>query len=120
MRSIILISPSKNEIMRLYQQWNNKAQNVFKDYDKLNMVLAGERIYIDYLEDGKNDYEESELNQIDILKPVFYSISYSDKEMMKEFIQKSVFSKGSYIDNDFGEIIPLDEIQGDKVLKFIQ
>lgn len=120
MRSIILISPSKNEILSLYQQWSDKAQNVFKDYDKLNMVLAGERIYIDYLEEGQNDYEEFELNHIDIPEPVFYSISYSDNEIMKEFILKSVFSEGSYIDNDLGKIISLDEMQEDKVLEFIQ
>ncbi len=110
MRSIILISSNENKILSLYQQWSDKAQNVYKDNDKLNMVLSGERIYIDYLEDGRNEYEESELNQIDIPEPAFYSIAYSNKEIMKEFIQKSVFSKGSYIDNDFGEIISLDEI----------
>lgn len=113
MRSIILISPSKNEILSLYQQWSDKAQHVLKEYDKLNMELAGEGIYIDYCEDGQNEYEESELNQIDIPEPVFYSIAYSDTEIMKEFLQKSVFSKGSYIDNDFGEIVSLDEMQGE-------
>ncbi len=89
MRSMILISPNKNEIF-LYRQWSNKAQNIFKDNDKLNMVLAAERIYIDY--------------------SIAYSITYSDKEIMKEFIQKSVFSKGSYIDNDLEELISLDEM----------
>ena len=84
------------------------------------MVLAGERIYINYLDEGQNNYEECELKQIDILDPAFYSISYSDKEVMKEFIQKSVFSEGSYIDNDFGEIISLDEVQREEVLDFIQ
>lgn len=56
-------------------------------------MLAGERIYIDYLENGRNEYEESELNQIDIPEPAFYSIAYSDKDVMKEFIQKSKFVK---------------------------
>ena len=65
------------------------------------MMLAGERIFIDYLENGRNEYEESELNQINIPEPAFYSIAYSDKDVMKEFIQKSKFVKGSYIDNDF-------------------
>lgn len=119
MRSIILISSSKTEIESLYHQWRDEARNAFKGDDRLSMVLAGERIYILYLAEGQNNYEESELEQIDIIDPVFYSISYSDKEVMKEFIQKSVFSEGSYIDNDFGEIISLDEVQREAVLKFI-
>ena len=57
MRSMILISPSKNEIFSLYRQWSDKAKNVFKSANKLNMVLAGERIYIDYLEDGQLDID---------------------------------------------------------------
>lgn len=119
MRSVILISPSKTEIESLYLQWRDEARNVFKGDEKLSMVLTGERIYILYLEEGQNNYEESELEQINILDPVFYSISCSDKEVMKYFTQKSVFSEGSYIDNDFGEIISLDEVQREAVFKFI-
>lgn len=120
MRSIILISPNKNEISCLYQQWKDKAENVFIDHEHLNMMLAGERIYILYLEEGANNYEEEELSHVDISEPSFYLISYSDKGTMKEFIQQSVFSKESYIDNDLGRIILSDEIRGEAILEFIQ
>lgn len=98
MRSMILISPNKNEILSLYRQWSDKAQNVFKDSDKLNMALAGERIYIDYLENGQNEYEESELNQIDIPEPAFYSIAYSDKEIisLNAMQEKILLDKKAY------------------------
>lgn len=120
MRSIILISPNKNEISCLYQQWKDRAENVFMDHEHLNMMLAGERIYILYLEEGASNYEEVELRHVDISEPSFYAISYSDREIMKEFIQQSVFSKGSYMDNDFGRIMLSDEIRGEAILEFIQ
>ncbi len=111
MRSVILISPNKNEILSLYQQWRDKAKNIFRAFDRLNILIDGERIYIDYLEEGDKDYEEDELSQVGKLEPSFYSISYSDTETLKDFIQQNVFGKGSYIDNDFGRIILVDELR---------
>lgn len=111
MRSVILISPNKNEILCLYQQWRDKAKNIFKAYDRLNMMIDGERIYIDYLAEGDQYYEEGELSVVNILEPSFYSVSYSDTETLKKFIHQSVFGKGSYLDNDFGRIILVDELK---------
>lgn len=110
MRSVILISPNNKEVVNLFQQWENKATNIYLDNDKLNMVINGERIYIDYCENGDADYEEDELINIDIGTPLFYSICYSDKDAMKYFIQNSIFGKGSFIDNDLGKVVRLDEL----------
>lgn len=57
------------------------------------MVINGERIYIDYCEDGDADYEDDELVNVDIGTPSFYSICYSDRDTMKYFIQNSIFVK---------------------------
>ena len=119
MRSVILISPSDNEISCLFKQWEGNAQNMFMDGDKLNMVINKERIYIDYIENGRNDYDEEEINHINIGKLSFYSICYSDREIMKLFIQKSVFSQGSYIDNDFGRVVLVEELRKEEILNFI-
>ena len=35
MRSVILISPSDNEISCLFKQWEGNAQDMFMDGDKL-------------------------------------------------------------------------------------
>lgn len=113
MRSIILISLSRNEISCLYEQWRDKAQNIFKTCDRFNMVIDGERIYMDYLPEGEKDYEEDELSRIDISEPSFYSISYSDKEVVEKFMRQSLFDRGSYIDNDLGRIIRIDELRED-------
>ena len=120
MRSVILISPSNNEISVLFKQWEGNAQNIFMDGDKLNMVINEERIYIDHIENGRNEYDEEELNHINIGKPSFYSICYSDREIMKFFLRKSVFSQGSYIDNDFGRIVLVEELRNEETLNFIE
>ena len=55
---------------------------------------------------------------MDIEEPSFYSICYSDREIMKFFIQKSVFSQGSYMDNDFGRIILVEEFRQRRNFRF--
>lgn len=120
MKSIILISPNDREIAHLYEQWKNEATNMYVDNDKLNRVINGERIYIDYLENGDADYEDGELANVDIDALSFYLVCYSDRSIMKYFIQKSVFSKGSLIDNDLGRIVLVDKLRREEILNFIQ
>ena len=120
MRSVILISPNDKEVAQLFQQWENKATNIYVNNDKLNMVINGERIYIDYCENGDADYESYELINVDIGTPSFYSICYSDRDTMKYFIQNSIFSEGSFMDNDLGKIVRVDELRKEGILNFIQ
>lgn len=111
MKSVILISSNDKEVANLFQQWKNKATNIYVDSEKLNMVINGERIYIDYCEDGAADYEDDELVNVGISSPSFYLICYSDRDTMKYFIQNSIFGEGSFIDNDLGKIIRIDELR---------
>jgi len=120
MRSVILISPSDSELTYLFQQWKNKASSIYIDNEKLNMVLSGERIYVDFCKDGEFYYEDDELVDVDISIPSFYSICYSDKDIMKYFIQNSVFSKGSFMDNDLGKIMRIEKLKKEEILNFIQ
>ena len=57
---------------------------------------------------------------VDICTPSFYSICYSDKDTMKYFIQNSIFGKGSFMDNDLGKIVRVDELRKEEILYFIQ
>ena len=120
MRSVILISTSDKEVAHLFQQWENKATNIYVDEYKLGMVINGERIYIYYCEDGDADYEDDELINVDICTPSFYLICYSDRDIMKYFIQNSIFGKGSFMDNDLGRIVRVDELRKEEILNFIQ
>lgn len=115
-----MISPNDKEIVYLFQQWKDKAANLYVDNDKLSMVIRGERIYIDYLENGSKEYEVDELVGVDISIPFFYSICYSDRDIMKFFIQNSIFSEGSFIDNDLGRIVLINELRKEEILDFIQ
>ena len=119
-RSVILISPNDKEVAHLFQQWQNKATNIYVENDKLNMIINGERIYIDYCENGDAEYEDDELINVDIGTPSFYSICYSDKDTMKYFIQNSTFSNGSFMDNDLVKIVRVDELRKEEILNFIQ
>ncbi len=120
MRSVILISPNDEEVDFLFRQWKNKATNIYVDSEKLNMVINGERIYIDYCKDGKADYEDDEAVDFDINTLSFYSICYSDRHTMKYFIQNSIFSEGSFVDNDLGKVVKIEELRNEEILNFIQ
>lgn len=111
MRSVILISANDKELEHLFQQWENRATNIYVDSGRLNMVIDGERIYIDYWEDGDTAYEDDELVDVDIDTASFYSICYSDRDTMKYFIQNSIFDKSSFMDNDLGQIMSIDKLR---------
>lgn len=74
----------------------------------------------DYLENGSEEYEDDELAGIDISIPSFYSVCYSDRDIMKLFIQRTIFSEGSFMDNDLGRIVLINELRKEEILDFIQ
>lgn len=120
MKSVILISPNKNEIFNLFNQWKANTKSIFANSKKLNIRINKERIYIDYIENGLIDYDDDEISQIALENPSFYLICYSDKKTMKFFLQKSEFSQGSYIDNDFGKIVLVKDLQEAEIVNFIE
>lgn len=122
MRSVILISPSDKEVERLYQQWKDKGTNIYVDSASLAMNLNGASMYVDAEVDGdlRVCYEEDELAHVDISTPSFYLISYADRDVMKYFIDNSIFGEGSYMDNDHGRIIRVDELRKEEILDFIE
>lgn len=122
MKSVVLISSSDKEVANLFQQWKNKATNIlYIENETLNMLIHGEGIYIDYCEEGAGaDYEDGELDHVDIDTPSFYLICYSNSKIMKYFIQNSIFGEGSFMDNDFGTIMRVDELRKQEILDFIE
>ena len=120
-RSVILITASKTAAEDIYLQWKEEGQHIgFEPHQKggdLGMGIKGERIYV--WSDDTIVYEDSELQHVDILHPYFYSILYSDREVMKYFIEKTKFPEDSYMDNDHESIIPVEEVRKD-ILGFIE
>lgn len=136
MRSVILISPNNKEVESLLQQWAGSLLRQWKedgtntyidsvslfmiaDSVRLSIGIDGERIYIDDC-GTEADYEDGELADVDIRTPLFYLICYSDRDVMKYFIENSIFGEGSYMDNDHGRIIRVDELRKEEILDFIE
>ena len=120
MKSVILISPSENEIKNLYQQWKDLGSNIYFDYSTFDMLLEGEGIYIDCLHNGNIHYDDDELTKIGIDIPYFYGIDYSNKEVMFRFLSESIFAKGSFLDNDLGQIESVTKLQREGLMSFIE
>lgn len=83
------------------------------------MEIRGQSIYVWGAGDSMAGYECGELKHVDILHPYFYIICYSDREIMKYFIEKTKFPEDSYMDNDHESIIPVEEVRKD-ILGFIE
>ena len=68
MRSVILISTNDKEVECLFLQWKDKATNIYVDGEKLSMLIAGERIYIDYWKESRKfiSYDFSESKELTI------------------------------------------------------
>lgn len=120
MKSVILISPCENEIKNLYQQWKDLGSNIYFNYSTFDMLLEGEGIYIDCLRNGNIHYDDDELTKIGIDIPYFYGIDYSNKEVMFRFLSESIFAKGSFLDNDLGQIESVTKLQREGLMSFIE
>lgn len=124
MRCVILITASKTATEDIYLQWKEEGKHIgFERNQKggdLGMELKGESIYVWGAGDSTGgSYEDGELQHVDILHPYFYIIRYSDREVMKYFIEKTKFPEDSYMDNDDESIIPVEEVRKD-ILGFIE
>ena len=64
-----------------FPAYYKEATNMYVDSEKLNMVINGEGIYVDYCEDGDAGYEDDELVNVDIDTPSFYLICYSYRNL---------------------------------------
>lgn len=124
MRSVILITASKTAAEDIYLQWKEEGKHIGfepnQKGDKLGMEVRGQRIYV--WGDGDSTaggYEDGELQYVDVSHPYFYIICYSDREVMKYFIEKTKFPEDSYMDNDHESIIPVEEVRKD-ILGFIE
>lgn len=120
MKSVILISSCENEIENLYQQWKDLGTNIYFNYTTFDMLLEEEGIYIDYLNNGSIHYDDDELAKIGIAIPYFYGIDYSNKEVMFRFLSESMFTEGSFLDNDLGQIESVNKLRKEGLMSFIE
>lgn len=112
MQWIILIG---NEKLTLDSIKAIKHYGSFSSYDIPEM---GERYCVDYGDDHifydyddtvSNDYEQAELDEIPFPTPHFIMMVYQSEERMKAVLGQDNFLRGIYVDDDHGNIMPIEE-----------
>jgi len=80
------------------------------DDSRYVLEYVNDRIYYDYLPEGILDYEKSELLHLPFRSPRFIAMLYTSNEIMRDFFLKNAkYLANIYIDNDLGEIVPIQE-----------
>jgi len=92
-----------------------KHYNSIRSYDAPEIknrycIDYGEKGYIfyDYC-DIISDYEENELKNIPFKNPHFIMMLYTSVELLKSILSQDNFIRGIYVDDDDGNIIPIEQ-----------
>lgn len=110
MRWIILIGNDDltiNLIHKIKHFGDNKVIDLSPNRFVVN--YGGDHIFYEYVEDLINDYEEDELKKIPFENPHFIMMTYTSEKLMKSIIGQDNFLKGIYVDDDNGNIIPIEK-----------
>ena len=110
MKSVVVISPLPNELSRIKDLWIRIGREVKIDFvnaDRLSIGVGNKYVIVDYLCNGNELYDTSELNEYIRNNFYFYNIIYSDKAFLADFVFSSSFSKECFIDNDHGCIVSM-------------
>lgn len=110
MRWIILIGDDNLDI-EVIKHMKHYGENNITDISPTEIIVdyGNEYISYDYDENLINDYEPEELEKIPFPNPHFILMKYSSKMLMKITLCKNNFFKGIYIDDDNGNILPIEE-----------
>ncbi len=120
MNSVILISKRANILVELQTYWNNISTATFIPEDnRLSIEMDLGRIYIDDLGNIIEEYDEDETKQFSSEYRYFFSICYSNKVVMEEFLTNSHWDEDTLFDNDNGNIIPYNLLKNKEIKDFI-
>lgn len=111
MRAVVLISPNPNELSNIFFQWCTQGKCNFVFEGRLSIAVDTGHFFIDFLENGSDYYDSDELDSHMIKNYYFYSICYSDKEALIEFIKRTHFQEECLLDNDFGKIEKINDLR---------
>lgn len=117
-KCIMLITSDRTEIEALYLQWNGRKTDEETEAFPFETDLHEEGIYAVYC-GSVRECEEDILQQVTISDPYRYALHYSNRETMRYFIEKTNFPEDSYLENDWGNILPVEEVRKD-ILGFIE
>ncbi len=124
MNSVIIISPLSDELKRINDLWRikKKASKITFIYeDRLTIDFDNNKyVLIDHLVNGKEFYDNSELNEFVLNNFYYYNIIYTDKKTLVDFIFCSSFSENCFLDNNNEEIISLRKLTPELLLRIAE
>ncbi len=73
--------------------------------------FGNDHIFYDYEkgEDAMRDFEEEDLKKIPFANPHTITMIYQSEERMKMILQQDNYLRGIYVDDDHGQILPIEE-----------
>ena len=115
MDAMIIISNKKIDMVDVMEQWKQKGVRAYIHplYQDNSWVIDSKKahLYIDYSQSDE-DYEEGELDHVDIGEKHFYAIFYRNYQFLKKFLFETDFKIDKmYIDDDHCTILPFEEFK---------
>jgi hypothetical protein len=111
---IILIGDESldiNSVRKIKHFGKNKKSDLSSDRFVVDYGDEG-HVFYQYANDIIDDYEEEERKTIPFKNPHFILMTYTSEELMKKILKQDNFLKGIYVDDDYGNIVPIEQFEG--------
>ena len=112
MQYIVLIGEGDltlDSVKRLEHYGTTSSHDVPGIEERYWVNYGDDYIYYDYEVNLANEYEAGELDVIPFKSPSFIVMSYSSEERLLSILRQDNFLKGIYVDDDYGNIVPIEE-----------
>lgn len=110
MQWIILIGNegfNLNLIRNLQHYGENKTTGLTEN--RIVVDYGHDHVFYESAEDIMNDYEEDDIKRIPFPNPQFIMMTYTNENLMKQILSQENFPRGIYIDDDNGNIMPIED-----------
>jgi len=94
-------------LIRNLQHYGNESTSLTEN--RFVVDYNNDHVFYDSAEDIINDYEEGDKVRIPFPNPQFIMMTYTSENLMKQILSQENFPRGIYIDDDNGNIMPIEE-----------
>ncbi|CQR57007.1 hypothetical protein [Paenibacillus riograndensis] len=110
MQWIILIG-NEHFNLKLIRDLQHDGENTITSLNTNRFVVdyGNDHVFYESVEDIINDYEEDDIKRIPFPNPHFIMMTYTNGKLMKQILSQDNFPRGIYIDDDNGNILPIEE-----------
>lgn len=115
---IILIGNEGFNLKLIRNLQHNRANSSTSLTENRFVVDYGnDHVFYESVEDIINDYEEDDKKRIPFPNPQFIMMTYTNEKLMKQILSQKNFPRDIYIDDDNGNILPIEEFVISQVIK---